>query len=91
MSQANRAYRQWLATRPPKVRETLTRWPVDSVVTDGMQRFFVLGASESGNLLITPVDPNQDYDGAVAMRRVCCAGCLKDGRLHFVEQPHADH
>jgi hypothetical protein len=84
LSRADR--RRWLATRPRIVREILKRWPLDSVVTDGVQRFFVAGATEGGSLIITPINPNVDYEGAHAARRHCCIDCLKAGRLHFVER-----
>jgi|SRR5215472_8901889 len=82
--------RRWLETRPRVVRETLTRWPLDSVVTDGMSQMWVIGASEAGNLLVSPINPQVDHDASIAAKRTICSGCLTKGLVHTVEQPHAD-
>ncbi len=58
-------YEEWLAMRPPKVRRVLEEFPPQSIVeVDGVP-YFVLGANEDGMLIVSDVDPSEDYDRAV--------------------------
>lgn len=59
-------HQAWLANRPPIVRTVLTRWPPGCrfIVNDHPRIFWVMGARDDGQLIVSSVNPFLDYDGA---------------------------
>ena len=69
----------WLATRPQSVRDLAAEFPLLTSVQmpDGKQ-MLVIGWTEGDSLIISPVDPRTDYDGAYSARTYLCAAHLRD-------------
>lgn len=58
----------WLESRPPVVRALFERYPVGTWFNiDGVD-WWMFGATECGHIVLTPVDPYDDYDRAKAGR-----------------------
>ena len=82
----------WLATRPPVIREAFRLWPPGSRVHVHGHEYYVLGYSETeisertGKvkdviLLLSEIDPAEDYQEAHRTRTQMCAD-------HFLETEH---
>jgi len=80
-------YAEWLASRPPLVRQTLQRFPPMTLVVIDDRTHFVIGASEDGDLLISPINPHDDYEGALDAVVTICAADLKGLRVHAIGVP----
>ena len=68
----------WLRTRPAKVQAFAAKYPLlpgDTWDNDGELLWFI-GYTEWGDsgvgLIVSPVNPSTDYDGAIAAKRYIC-------------------
>jgi hypothetical protein len=55
----------WLATRPPAVQALAREFPHRSQIVLDHPRFWVVGWTTDGNVLLSRVDPAVDYDAAL--------------------------
>jgi hypothetical protein len=70
----------WLSTRPQEVQALAREFPPGMEVAFGDATIFVLGYCEGDTLIVTPVDPHEDYNGAYEAREHLCASHLR-GKL----------
>lgn len=80
------AFEAWLKTRPAIVQRLAREFPLMSRVQVPPHReyWYVVGWVESGGecrdeLIISPVDPSQEYERSMAYRRHVCADHYRDG------------
>lgn len=78
---------RWLASRPESVQRLAAEFPMDSVFTVKGVKMWIIGYTESDSLLITPINPDLDYEGAMAARRRLCAQHLRDGDVSRSQRP----
>lgn len=74
------AMRAWLATRPESVRRLAAEFPLGSSFAVDGERLYLLGYTEEDMLIVSPVDPAVDYDGANASKKYLCASHCRCGR-----------
>jgi len=70
------AMEEWLKGRPPIIRELAERFHPGVRIMLGEEELFLLGYRENGGLIVTPICPGIDYDGAMAKRRNLCPECV---------------
>lgn len=71
-------YAEWLASRPAIVQAVLRRFPpMTRVLVDDITHY-VMGADEDGGVILSPVNPVLDYEGAMAEKLNICADCLRE-------------
>ena len=77
------AFRAWLKTRPENVQEFAAEHPYlrPGTILDvqGENLWFMgYGEYEGGGvgLIVTPINPSDDYEAAVEARQNICASCL---------------
>lgn len=68
---------EWLLTRPPQIRALAQRFPFNAVYNLRGRPHFLLGFSEVAGggtpvLILSPVNPAIDYDGACNARLYVC-------------------
>lgn len=72
----------WVASRPPEIRALVAEFrPGLAVSVDG-ERHYVIGYNEGDMLIVSPINPCVDYDGALADKVYVCAA-------HFREEEDA--
>lgn len=70
-------YEEWLKTRPASVRKLAAEFPKGTTFRlDGVTMYLV-GYTEGDSLLVSPIDPEVDYGGALDARRRICAPHLR--------------
>ena len=71
------AWQAWLKTRPKAVRDFTAKHPLRPGDKIGDNWFLGFGEYEGGGigLIVTPVNPGEDYQGAVEAREHVCANC----------------
>lgn len=74
---AKLAFKRWLRTRPKCVQLLAAEFPIETTVEIDGEKHWVMGWTEGDQLIITPVDPVEDYDGAFEARTYLCAGHLR--------------
>lgn len=63
----------WLATLPASVQALAAEFPLGTtVVLEGVCHF-LLGYTEGNMLLVSPIDPGENYEGAVMQQIALCA------------------
>ena len=66
-------YWLWGLARPKSVRRLMRKFtPGDSLEIHG-QQYWLLGFTEGQDLIVSQVNPSEDYDGALASREHVCA------------------
>lgn len=67
------AYDAWLASRPECVRKLAAEFPINSrFMVEGIL-FHLLGYTEGDTLIVSPIDPLDFYDEAMAAKVYMCA------------------
>ncbi len=83
-------YLTWLRKRPMKVQSLAWEFPPGSQVqiASGL-RMHIVGYSEENDgtvlLLVSPDDPMEDYDLAVANRETLCPSHIRSGQIKVLE------
>lgn len=73
-------WREWYASRPPEIRQLIDRFPPGTVVKHKEETLYVMGYFETEGepgVYITPINPSDDYEGAVAAKVFAHAACLE--------------
>lgn len=68
---------EWLEGKPPIVRELYVEYPPNKPVLKDGQKVWVIAYADDGGLSVTPVNPYEDYDGAIAAKMEICPCCVK--------------
>lgn len=74
-------FARWLKTRPEAIRRLAARFPPESTFELEGKILYLIGYSEAEEpgqegLIVSPVDPKADYEGAMAAKIYLCADCL---------------
>lgn len=67
---------EWFKTRPKAVQKTALEFPPGTQIVIGATVNWVVGYQENGALLISVVNPGEDYKKAVATRLPLCPSCV---------------
>lgn len=86
------SFDEWLDSLPPHVAATYRRYAGHKFILEGV-RHYLIGVTEiigtndakATGLWLSTIDPEKDYDGAVASKIYVCACCLE--RLHSLIPP----
>lgn len=75
-------FNQWLAGRPASVQKLAEEFPFCCVLEIELEgdpvEFYLIGYTEDDSLLVSPVDPIEDYAMAMLMKRTLCAGHFRE-------------
>lgn len=70
-------WRQWLLTRPPIIQELARKYPPHLRFNLHGRIMHVMGYNEDGGLILTPINPEVNYEEAIAKREPLCPCCLE--------------
>ena len=71
-------FQAWLKTRPHCVQDLAREFPpMTRVLVDGVM-LRVFGYTEDDMLIVSRVNPVEDYDGAMEAKELLCAKHLRD-------------
>jgi hypothetical protein len=74
-------FRAWVDSRPEGVRKLCYEFPLGSIIVlDGLDHH-LLGYNESDMLILSPIDPYEDYDGANENAVYLCAEHIRAVRI----------
>ena len=76
---------QWLATRPECVQKLAVEFPPNTVVGQPSGNHWVIGWTEDDKLIISGINPNENYEGAMANKKYLCASHLRDGSIPYAK------
>ncbi len=76
----NDEFERWLEGRPEQVKALAREFPPKTSFEDiyGRGIWWVLGYTENDCLILTPVNPGKDYEGAHTQKFYVHAQCMRD-------------
>jgi hypothetical protein len=77
-----RAWEEWIASRPECVQRLAREFPVGITLAIHGSRYYLLGYNESDMLLVSKINPREDYDGALAATEYIHADCVRKACGH---------
>jgi hypothetical protein len=77
-------FRRWLATRPVCVRKLAAEFPLDTRLDVKGVTMWLVGYTEGDELLVSPINPNVDYEGSYAERTRLCASHVRSGEVRRI-------
>jgi hypothetical protein len=63
----------WLKTRPESVQKLAMEFPLGTEVAVNGEHLYLLGWTEGDSLIMSKIDPSEDYDAAYDARTYLCA------------------
>lgn len=72
------SFEAWLAERPECVRKLAAEFPPGTRIFHRERIWWLLGYTESDELIITDSSPFEDYDKAVEAKKIVHAQCIRD-------------
>lgn len=75
MSVLSNQFDTWLATRPPQIQALAKRFPLGTVINNSGSLMYLIGYNEGEALIVSPVDPSQDYEGSLKAKQYICKEC----------------
>lgn len=79
------AWAEWVASRPPSVQALCREFPLRTVFP-----FYLVGYTESDEVLVSPIDPAVDFTDAVALAFEVCADHLRKPEDELRSDPGTD-
>ena len=79
---------EWSKTRPPIIRALAKEFPFLLVVTFGCEKHgvdghaYVIGYTEAGQLLLSPINPCKDHEASIAARFPVDPEYLRQTKCH---------
>lgn len=68
------SYKDWLKTRPKSVQKLAAEFPLGSECEGrNGEILFIIGYTEDDAIVLTPINPSDDYESACAQRVHVCA------------------
>jgi len=67
----------WLSTRPECVRKLAAEFPLETTIDVDGEILYLVGYNEGDMLIMSPINPFDDYDGALANKKYICASHLR--------------
>ena len=83
---ANLIESEWFKTRPPEVQALIREFPLNTAVKTEEGLLYLIGYTEGDELLMSPVDPREDYDSALEEKVYICASHLRGQTPRFVKE-----
>lgn len=79
MAESYDSYEAWLANRPESVQKLAAEFPRGSrfQLPNG-EILYLIGYTEGDGLLCSPINPFEDYEGAIRTKVVAHAQCVRD-------------
>jgi hypothetical protein len=71
------AFVEWLKTRPECVQKLAEEFPLGSKIDVAGIVHYLIGYTEDDRLVISPIDPSEDYDASYELREHLCADHLR--------------
>jgi hypothetical protein len=71
----------WLKTRPASVQELAKEFPVGERYYIGGVPHHLLGYTDAGELILTPIHPVEDYAEAVKQKILVSASGFREGKV----------
>ena len=66
-------FEAWLLTRPECVQRLAREFPPMSVFSIDDEKHWLIGWTEDDQLIVSPVNPQSDYDGSRHAKKLVCA------------------
>jgi hypothetical protein len=79
MGEIERRFKEWISDKPEEIKKSAGKFPVGSTFDIRGTLHHLIGFTESGDLIVSEIDPFEDYDGAIAGKKYVCAD-------HFQEE-----
>lgn len=70
------SFSKWLEGRPEEVIRRGHQMPPCSILETETKRLYVLGYVDGGGIIVSEINPHDDYDAAQATRVHICPSCL---------------
>lgn len=75
----NDARAEWLKTRPECVQKLAAEFPIGSVFqVDGKPPLYLLGWTEEDTIIVSEIDPCEDYEAAHEAKQYLCASHFRE-------------
>lgn len=71
----------WLKTRPECVQKLAKEFPLNITVQLKGKLLYMVGYNEKDTLIMSEINPSEDYEGAIEHRVYICAEHLREARL----------
>lgn len=71
-------YQEWFNSRPPQVQKLALEFPAGTTFDVKGVKHWVLGFTGNDYLLLSPIDPNEDYEGAYEAKIFACASHFRN-------------
>lgn len=68
----------WLGTRPESVRKLAAEFPPGTAFDFEGERWYVLGYNENDRVIMSSIDPYENYDDSLGSTCRMCAQHLRD-------------
>ena len=81
---------QWLKTRPAVIQAAARKWPIGTTIDHAGARLYLVGwgeptdGSDAVTLIMSPIDPAEDYESAIAQAVRVCADHIEPAALRRV-------
>jgi hypothetical protein len=79
------AFQQWIATRPESVQRLAKEFPLDTKFYIRGTLYYVLGYTEDDRLIVSTINPFEDYDRAFESATHFCAEHAREGHPALLE------
>jgi hypothetical protein len=66
-------YKTWLSKRPLKIQAMAAEFPMATPLDVKGIKHWIIGYNEGDMLILSPIDPNLDYDDSVEQKIYACA------------------
>lgn len=77
--EADLPYAEWLATRPESVRKLHEEFKdIRGFLQPNGRIYYIIGYTEGDEVLVSPIDPREDFDGAIDTKVPLCASHLRE-------------
>jgi hypothetical protein len=77
----NEAFEHWLTTLPEVTQRLAREFPPGTCFEVKGKVMWVMSYGEDDDMItLTPVDPFEDYGGALVARQPCCAAHLREAK-----------
>jgi hypothetical protein len=73
MSTKEEQWEAWIASRPPCVQKLARQFPITTTVEIDGTLHYLIGYTENNMLILTPINPVDDYEQAHAEKIYVCA------------------
>ncbi len=80
----NMALSKWLSGKPKCVQDLAEEFPLGSVFIAHGEYRYLLGYTESDDLIVSKIDPNHSYRRATMHQEFLCAKHVRSGEVAYL-------